>query len=137
MPAWIPTLKAILPYLTDIVTTAIPAFSSRRNEDKSTDSVLKQIAELQNAVIKNAESIKLLAQQLEQTVEAVEEGAATFDQTIIQFRETLARSAQAQDALQQRTADLEKRLTRARLIGIVSMLCAVVSACAAFFIVAR
>jgi hypothetical protein len=73
MPAWLPLLKASLPYVTQIVTAAIPHFTKKPVADQ--DVVPKQIAELQTAATQNAEAIKALAAQLKQTIEGID-GAA-------------------------------------------------------------
>ena len=79
MAAWlVPAVKAILPYLSSIVTAAIPVFTTRKsNEAVAAQAQLlqQQIAELQSAASKNAEHIKELAEQLQKTVAALEQGA--------------------------------------------------------------
>lgn len=67
MAAWLPLIKASLPYITQIVTAAIPGFTSKPGTDLS-----KQISELQSAATHNAESIKGLAAQLKQTIEGID-----------------------------------------------------------------
>ena len=106
MPAWIPALKAVLPIVEKIVTIAIPVFTSRRNQDKSVDLMVQEIAELQDTVKKNAESIKILAEQLDKTVRALEQGAAS----------------------------LEQDLKRARLLGLASLIIAAASVCLVLFV---
>jgi hypothetical protein len=75
MPAWLPILKASLPYVTQIVTAAIPAFT-RKESARTEPLVEKQIEELQAAATHNAESIRVLADKLSQTLQTLE-GAAT------------------------------------------------------------
>jgi hypothetical protein len=75
MPAWLPILKASLPYVTQIVTAAIPAFT-RQESARTEPLVEKQIEELQAAATHNAESIRVLADKLSQTLQTLE-GAAT------------------------------------------------------------
>jgi hypothetical protein len=82
MAVWIPLLKASLPYITQIVTAAIPAFTSKPAGEKAVDLVPNQIAELQSAVIRNAESVKALAAQLKETIEGIDAGAAALQQEI-------------------------------------------------------
>jgi hypothetical protein len=82
MAVWLPLLKASLPYITQIVTAAIPAFTSKPASEKAADIVPDQIAELQSAVIRNAESVKALAAQLKETIEEIDAGAATLQQEI-------------------------------------------------------
>ena len=72
MAAWLPLVKAALPYVTQIVTAAIPSFTSKSATSKSDEVIPKQISELQNAVTQNAESIKGLAAQLKQTIEGID-----------------------------------------------------------------
>ena len=75
MAAWLPVLKAVLPYLTTIVTATVPAFTQRKDDGRSAALVGQQISELQEAVRHNAESVKLLAEQLQRTIQAIEAGA--------------------------------------------------------------
>ena len=72
MAAWLPLIKASLPYVTEIVTAAIPAFTSKPATSKLEEVIPKQICELQSAVTQNAESIKGLAGQLKQTIEGID-----------------------------------------------------------------
>lgn len=82
MPAWLPILKTVLPYLTTIVTAAVPAFTARRENGKSTNLVAEQIAELQDAVSRNAESVRVLAEQMQRTIEAIETAALSSERAI-------------------------------------------------------
>lgn len=98
MANWLPALKAVLPYVTNIVTATVPAFTSRKDADKNADLVAQQIAELQSAAQQNAESIRALAEQLKQTIQAVEAGAAEHERVITELRTALAAHEQAQAA---------------------------------------
>ena len=82
MAVWLPLLKASLPYVTQLVTAAIPAFTSRSTTEKAADIVPKQIAELQSAVTHNAESVKALAAQLKEAIESIDAGAAALQQEV-------------------------------------------------------
>ena len=82
MAAWLPLLKASLPYITQILTAAIPAFTSKPASEKAADVVPKQIAELQAAVTHNAESVKTLATQLKETIEAIDSSTAILQQEV-------------------------------------------------------
>ena len=90
MAVWLPLLKASIPYLTQIVTAAIPAFSSKRSGEKAADLVPDQIAELQSAVIRNAESVKSLAAQLNETIEGIDAGAAALQQELTMLKRLAA-----------------------------------------------
>jgi hypothetical protein len=86
MASWlIPTLKAILPHVSDVVSAVRPVFT-RKTEAAATataaasgDLVQQQIAELQAAAAQNANHIKELAAQLQGTVAALEGAAATAE----------------------------------------------------------
>jgi len=82
MAVWLPLLKASLPYITQIVAAAIPSFTSKPASEKTADIVPKQIAELQSAVIQNAESVKALAAQMKDTIEGIDAGAATLQKEL-------------------------------------------------------
>jgi len=72
----LPIIKAVAPYLTQIATAAIPAFTSRSSEQAKSDPVItRQIEELQAAATQNAESIHILAEKLQQTMQGIEESA--------------------------------------------------------------
>ena len=79
MAAWIPALKAILPYVTQIVTAAIPVFTTRSDQSKTAEVIPKQIQELQSAVTHNTESLKVLADQLQQVITSVDAGALAIE----------------------------------------------------------
>lgn len=85
MAAWVSALKAVLPYVTNVVTAAIPAFTARRG-DRSAEVMAQQIAELQGAATHNAESVKVLAEQLQRTVSAVEQGAVNVERALRRLR---------------------------------------------------
>jgi len=80
MAAWfVPAVKAVLPYVSAIVTAAMPVFTTRKSDEAAAAQaqlLQQQIAELQSAAAKNAEHIKGLAEQLQKTVAALEQGAS-------------------------------------------------------------
>lgn len=72
---FLPFIKALAPYIAQIATAAIPAFTSK-SEAAILDPVLaKQIEELQSAVTQNAKSIHLLAEKMQQVIEGIEAAA--------------------------------------------------------------
>jgi t-SNARE complex subunit (syntaxin) len=86
MAAWVSALKAVLPYVANIVSAAIPAFTARRGQDRSAEVTAQQIAELQSAATHNAESVRVLAEQLQRTVSAVEQGAVNVERALRRLR---------------------------------------------------
>jgi hypothetical protein len=79
MAAWlIPAVKAILPFISPIVSSAMPVFTTRKNDEAAAAQATvlqQQITELQSATSQNALHIKELAEQLQKTVTALEQGA--------------------------------------------------------------
>ncbi|GAB3034301.1 hypothetical protein GCM10027285_16430 [Oleiagrimonas citrea] len=81
--SWVTVLKASFPYVRDIATVAIPAFTSRPEKSKPDAPEASeplavaqtQIKELQGAAVANAESIKGLARQLEEIIQGLEHSA--------------------------------------------------------------
>ena len=86
MPAWLPILKAALPYVTQIVTTAIPVFSAKAPASKGDDVLSRQISELQSAATQNAESIRVLAEKLQETIQGIDGAANTLQKELITIK---------------------------------------------------
>lgn len=86
MAAWLATTKLLLPIVTEVVTSALPAFTARKDQQKAADLVAQQITELQSAVTRNAESVQAIAAQLQQTVAAIEHDAALLGRKLIRLQ---------------------------------------------------
>src|SRR5690606_59070 len=86
MPAWLPLLKASLPYVTQIVATALPAFTAKPREEKTDDLTAQQIAEKQSAATNKLESIHALAEKLQQTIEGIELAGNDLQKKLIFFQ---------------------------------------------------
>ena len=67
--------KAVAPYIAQIATAAIPAFTPLTEAFKSDPALTKQIDELQLAVIQSASSIHILAEKIQQAIDGIEESA--------------------------------------------------------------
>lgn len=83
MAVWLPALKLALPYITQVVSAAIPAFTSRGDKGRAEEVLPQQISELQSAVTHNAESVKLLAIQLQQAIESIDAGASKLEKEVV------------------------------------------------------
>ena len=82
MPAWlIPALKAVLPHVGTIISTAAPVFTKKSAEAAPNQTTLlqQQISELQAAASANDTHIKELAAQIQKAVEVLEAGATLAD----------------------------------------------------------
>lgn len=79
MPAWlIPVLRSVLPHVGTIVSAAAPVFTRKSADAAASQAALlqQQITELQSAASENDAHIKELALQLQDAVEALQQGAA-------------------------------------------------------------
>lgn len=66
MSAWLSVTKAVLPYVSDIISVAAPVFTRHKgNTDATQIQILQQqVSELQGASLQNGGDIKALAEQL-------------------------------------------------------------------------
>ncbi len=77
------------PYIPEIIKIARPLFTRNKGQEKSIDVVAQQIAELQTAAIQNSESIKLLATEMQHTIEALQIGAGKLEKKLERARTLL------------------------------------------------
>lgn len=106
MAGW---LAIAAPYISEIIKIAIPLFTRNSPKEKSLELVAQQIVELQTSAIQNAESIKIIASEMQRTIEALQIGAAK----------------------------LEKRLELARMLLINSITISILALCVALFALVR
>ena len=97
------------PYIPEIIKIARPLFTRNSSKEKSLDIVAQQIVELQTAAIQNAESTKIIASEMQHTIEALQSGAIK----------------------------LEKKLEQARMLLIISITVSVLAFCVAVFALVR
>lgn len=69
-------------YLPDIIKLAVPLFTRTRSQEKTPEVMAQQIVELQNAALQNADSIKLMATEMQKTIEALQAGAVQLDRRL-------------------------------------------------------
>ncbi|MGP9800433.1 hypothetical protein [Rheinheimera sp. NSM] len=82
----IPLIKALAPYLTAIATSAIPAFTSKSEVAKSDPVVAQQIKELQDAATKNAQSLHIIAEQLQKVISSAEEATLAAQRQVATYK---------------------------------------------------
>lgn len=107
MNSWVSLLRTVAPELAKIVATAAPAFTARAG------MVNQQIAELQQAALHNAASIKELAEEGQKMAKALEE---------------LALANQALASANQAAADQVRQIRQLAITAIVIAVVAVVAA---------
>jgi len=121
MSTWLALLKAGLPYVADIVADRLPQFTKRKEEERNAaELTAQQIAELQQAVQHNAASIKGLAEQLQQTVKAVEAGAAEHERVITDLKQQLAEATQQRDDAMGERDFMRRRIESARWVSLIA-----------------
>lgn len=86
---FLPILKAVAPYLAQVATAAIPAFTAKPEAEKVDPVLTKQIEELQTATLQNAESIHLLAEKMQQAILALEEAAEEARKEVATYKTML------------------------------------------------
>ena len=96
MTAW---FTAVAPFLPDIIQMAKPIFTRTRGAEKAPDLVPQQITELQDAAAQNAEAVRVLAAEMQQTL----------------------------TALQSASGELERKLERANRLSLVAITAAVLA----------
>ena len=79
MPGW---FSIAAPYLADAITLARPLFTRGKEGDKVPDVVAQQIAELQHAATQNAETARLLATEMQKTIETLQQGAIVLERQL-------------------------------------------------------
>ncbi len=71
--SYLPLLKAVLPFIAPVISATAPIFTRNSSSESPDDKTqAKQIAELQNAVETNGQSVRMLAEQFQKVVEAVD-----------------------------------------------------------------
>ena len=87
---FLPIIKAVAPYIAQVATAAIPAFTSKSEAAKSDQVVAKQIQELQEAATQNAQSIHMLAEKLQQAIQSIESAGQDAQRQISTYKIILA-----------------------------------------------
>jgi len=79
MAAW---FTVVAPFLPDIIQMAKPIFTRARSPEKAPDLVPQQILELQDAAAQNADAIKLLAEEMQQTLSVLQQASVEVDRKL-------------------------------------------------------
>ena len=87
---FLPIIKAVAPYIAQVATAAIPAFTSKPVAAKTDQVVVKQIEELQEAATRNAQSIHVLAEKLQQAIQSIETAGQDAQRQISTYKVIIA-----------------------------------------------
>lgn len=86
MAAW---FAIAAPYIPEIIKIARPLFTRGNMKEKSAEIMSQQIVELQTAATQNSESIKLLATEMQHTIEALQRGSTELEKKLERARNLL------------------------------------------------
>ncbi len=86
---FLPIIKAVAPYLAQVATAAIPAFTSKPEAAKSDPVLAKQIDELQSAATQNAQLIHGFAEKMQQAISGIEAAAQEAKQQVATYKAML------------------------------------------------
>lgn len=84
---WLPTIKSLLPYVAQVVSLAVPAFTIKSGEHASQEVINQQIRELQDASVRNTEAVKVLASQLQKAIADIDNGATRIEKELQKIRQ--------------------------------------------------
>ena len=87
---FLPIIKAVAPYLAQVATAAIPTFTAKSEGVKTDPVVAKQIQELQEAATQNAQSIHLLAEKLQLSIQSIESAGQDAKKQIAVYKVIIA-----------------------------------------------
>ena len=82
MAAWLPIIKTAIPHIAQIVTVALPMFTSKSENAERDALTTQQINELQEAATRNTELVRELATQLKNTLESFEAAATDLQKDL-------------------------------------------------------
>jgi len=86
---FLPIIKAVAPYVAQVAAYAIPAFTAKPETVKADPVLVNQIEELQGAATQNAQSIHLLAENMQQAITGFETAAEQANKQIATYRTLL------------------------------------------------
>lgn len=86
---FLPIIKAVAPYVAQVAAYAIPAFTAKPETVKADPVLVKQIEELQEAATQNAQSIHVLAENMQQAISGFETAAEEARKQITTYRNLL------------------------------------------------
>lgn len=85
--AFIPIIKAVAPILAEVAAATIPRFTSKPAEPTQADKVIaQQIQELQTAATQNAQSLHILAENLKEAIQGIENAASEVKKQVDAYR---------------------------------------------------
>lgn len=86
---FLPIIKAVAPYVAQVAAYAIPAFTAKPETVKADPVLVKQIEELQEAATQNAQSIHVLAENMQQAITGFETAAEEAKKQVTTYRNLL------------------------------------------------
>jgi hypothetical protein len=128
MAAYLPVLKAILPYLAPLVSAASPMFTrSSSDAGKDQPSTAQLINELQEAVKNNANSLKVIATQLQTSIEAFDERESLDQKRLAEIHSLIESNAVERNSLKTAIDAAIKDIQTTKLISLGALGAALVA----------
>ena len=80
MAAW---FTVVAPFLPDIIQMARPIFTRAKDPVTTPDLVPQQIRELQDVAAQNAEAVRLLAEEMQNTIASLRQASVELDRKLV------------------------------------------------------
>lgn len=80
MAAW---FTVVAPFLPDLIQMAKPIFTRPKDPVAAPDLVPQQIIELQDVAAQNAEAVKLLAEEMQNTIASLRQASVELDRKLV------------------------------------------------------
>lgn len=126
--AYLPVIKAILPYLAPLVSAATPMFTrSASDAEKDQSATAQLITELQEAVKNNANSLKIIATQLQTSIEAFDERESIDQKRIAEVVSLIESNAAERNSLKTAIDATIKDIQTTKLISLGALAAAFIS----------
>lgn len=128
MAAYLPVIKAILPYLAPLVSAATPMFTRSAGEaGKDQSSTAQLITELQEAVEINAKSLKIIATQLQTSIEAFDEREASDQKRLAEIVSLIESKATEQNSLKAAIDAAIKDIQTTKIVSLGALCAALIA----------
>lgn len=122
MAVYLPVIKAILPYLAPLVSAATPMFTrSSSGSEKEQPSTAQLINELQEAVKNNANSLRVIATQLQTSIEAFDERESLDQKKLAEINSLIESNAAARNSLKTAIDAAIKDIQTTKLISLAAL----------------
>ena len=122
MAAYLSVLKTILPYLAPLASAAVPMFTRSSSDSvKDQPSTAQLINELQEAVKNNSNSLKVIATQLQSSIEAFDERESLDQKRLVEIHSLIETNAVERNSLKTAIEAAIKDIQTTKLISLSAL----------------